>query len=53
MSIDGAVFGWHATIFLGRWLFLVAGLAVVAVAVVIAWLWWYYRPTIERVGSGP
>ncbi len=35
MSIDVAGFGWHATIFLGRWLFLVAGLAVVAVAVVI------------------
>jgi hypothetical protein len=35
MTVDVAVFGWHATIFLSRWLLLLAGLAVAVVAAVI------------------
>jgi hypothetical protein len=35
MSVNVVAFGWHATIFLGRWLFVVAGLAAVSVALVI------------------
>jgi hypothetical protein len=35
MSFDVAGFGWHATIFVGRWLLLFAGSAVVVVAGII------------------
>lgn len=35
LSLDVGAFGWHATIFLGRWLVLFAGFAVAVVAVVI------------------
>lgn len=33
MSVNVAAFGWHATIFLSTWLFLVTGLAVVALVI--------------------
>jgi hypothetical protein len=35
MSFDTAGFGWHATIFVGRWRLLVAGFTVIAAAIVI------------------
>jgi len=33
MAVNIAAFGWHATIFLGGWVLLLAGLALTVVAV--------------------
>jgi len=40
VAVDIALFGWHATIFFGGWVLLIAGLAV---AVIATFLWKFFR----------